>query len=143
VPSQPETLHTVLEPSIEATWLTHLRGLLEDGIREHKDEMSILVNNVLILLDIIERLSPGLTTGTVTPFPGDEMLPVEERAKAAAALDALPARLRNCWTPQFQLVPDTGRFKGLSCKVCKRWQDATHTLDCPVADMEKVLAVRT
>jgi len=137
-PNMPEAL----DPGVETRWLTYLRHHVVSGVEQRKAEMPILVNNVLIMLDIIERLSPGLTTSAIADFPGDELLSVEERARAAAALDALPERLRNCWTTQFQLIPDTGRFIGLSCKVCKHWQNAGHQPDCPVADMESVLAVR-
>lgn len=74
-----------------------------------------------------------------TGLPGDDSIPIAERRAAKAALDALPEQVRGFWSPQFQLIPDTGDFVGLSCKVCNKWQKYAHGDDCPVAGIDKLV----
>lgn len=53
-------------------------------------------------------------------------MPHAERIAAQAALDAVPAKLRGFWVAHFQLVPDTGDFIGLVCRVCSCWAEYAH-----------------
>lgn len=62
----------------------------------------------------------------------------EQERLARKALANLPKKVRGFYEPHFQLVPDTGDFVGLVCKVCNTWQEFGHADDCPVVGIVEV-----
>lgn len=59
-----------------------------------------------------------------------------QKELAQAALDAIPNEtLRAFYQPHYRLDKDYGKFVGLVCKACNRWQEYGHAKDCPATTL--------
>lgn len=65
---------------------------------------------------------------------------LEEKEKATEALQKLPELVRGFYQEEYQLIPDTGNFVGLSCKLCRKWHEYGHKENCPVENLKPCLA---
>ena len=61
----------------------------------------------------------------------------KEEKNSQTAISFLPKSRRKFFVAQYQLIPNTGYFVGLCCKVCSTWIEYGHDTDCPVPKQSK------
>ena len=62
-------------------------------------------------------------------------IPDAELQAAKIAYLKIPENLQGFYVAHFQIIPDTGKFVGLVCKVCNRWLEYNHDKYCPVGKL--------
>ena len=109
-------------------------------LKEQVERLTSALADSYLTIDGLRRELDSLKEQyDTTGLPGDDSIPIAERRAAKFMLDVLPEYARGFWSPQFQLVPDTGKFMGLSCRVCDTWQEYAHDDDCPVAGLDNLV----
>ena len=61
-----------------------------------------------------------------------------EKGNAKSELAKYPVKLRGFYEPHYGvgIGNQEGKFLGLVCKVCNRWQEYGHSTDCPVRKLK-------